>query len=58
MRYDWSHHYLFESIEDVQNRTNQWLWIYNNERPNMPLNVAKPMIKLAAAYTSTFNLGY
>tara|TARA_B110000483_G_C17739911_1_gene368126 strand:+ start:135 stop:359 length:225 start_codon:yes stop_codon:yes gene_type:complete len=42
-------HYLFDSIEDVQNRVTQWLWIYNNERPNMALNGITPMMKLAAA---------
>jgi putative transposase len=49
VRYDWLNHYLFESIEDVQNRATQWLWIYNNERPNMALNGITPMMKLAAA---------
>jgi putative transposase len=58
VRYDWLNHYLFESIQDVQNRATQWLWIYNNERPNMALNGITPMMKLAAAQTSTFNLGY
>ena len=49
VRYDWLNHYLFDSIEDVQNRATQWLWIYNNERPNMALNGITPMMKLAAA---------
>jgi putative transposase len=49
VRYDWLNHYLFESIEDVQNRATQWLWIYNNERPSMALNGITPMMKLAAA---------
>ena len=49
VRYDWLNHYLFESIEDVQNRATQWLWICNNERPNMALNGITPMMKLAAA---------
>jgi putative transposase len=38
VRNDWLNHYLFNSIEDVENRATQWLWIYNNERPNMVLN--------------------
>ena len=45
VRYDWLNHYLFESIDDVQNRATQWLWIYNNERPNMALNGITPMMK-------------
>ncbi|MDC1227841.1 transposase, partial [Oceanospirillaceae bacterium] len=49
VRYDWLNHYLFDNIEDVQNRATQWLWIYNNERPNMALNGITPMMKLAAA---------
>jgi hypothetical protein len=49
VRYDWLNHYLFGSIEDVQNRATQWLWIYNNERPNMALNGITPMMKVAAA---------
>ena len=49
VRYDWLNHYLFDSIEDVQNRATKWLWIYNNERPNMALNGITPIMKLAAA---------
>jgi len=49
VRYDWLNHYLFDSIEDVQDRATKWLWIYNNERPNMALNGITPIIKLAAA---------
>jgi putative transposase len=49
VRYGWLSHYLFDSIEDVQNRATQWLWIYNNERTNMVLNGFTPMMKLAAA---------
>jgi putative transposase len=49
VRYDWLNHYLFDSIEDVQNHAAKWLWIYNNERPNMALNGITPMMKLAAS---------
>jgi len=47
--YGWLNHYLFDSIEDVQSHATQWLWTYNNERPNMALNGITPMMKLAAA---------
>lgn len=49
VRYDWLNHYLFGSIDEVQNHSTQWLWTYNNERPNMALNGITPMMKLAAA---------
>jgi putative transposase len=49
VRYDWLNHYLFDSIEDVQNRATQWLWTYSNECPNMALNGITPMMKLVAA---------
>jgi putative transposase len=48
-RYDWLNHYLFDGIEDVKNRANQWLWIYNNKHPNMALNGITPIMRLAAA---------
>jgi len=47
VRYDWLTHYLFESIEDVQNHATSWLWTYNNERPNMGLGGITPQQKLA-----------
>ena len=34
VRYDWLSQYLFESIAEVHLYATQWLWIYNNERPN------------------------
>jgi len=49
VRYGWLNNYAFDSIEDVQNRATQGLWIYNTERPNMALNGITPMMKLAAA---------
>ena len=49
VRYGWLNHYLFESIDEVQRHATNWLWTYNNERPNMALNDITPMMKLAAA---------
>jgi putative transposase len=37
VRYDWLAQYLFHSIAEVQEYATQWLWTYNNERPNMAL---------------------
>jgi putative transposase len=30
VRYDWLAHYLFDSIEEVQDYATQWLWTYNH----------------------------
>ena len=49
VRYDWLAHYLFESIDEVQNFATKWLWTYNHERPNMALGGITPKQKLALA---------
>ena len=49
VRYDWLSHYLFESIQEVQDFATRWLWIYNHERPNMALGGITPIQKLARA---------
>lgn len=46
VRYDWLAQYLFESIAAVQDYATQWLWHYNNERPNMGLGGMTPKQKL------------
>jgi putative transposase len=47
VRYDWLAHTLFESIGEVQDFATQWLWTYNNERPNMGIGGITPKQKLA-----------
>lgn len=47
VRYDWLAQYSFESIAAVQDYATQWLWHYNNERPNMGLRGITPKQKLA-----------
>ncbi len=47
VHYDWLAQYLFESIAAVQDYATQWLWHYNNERPNMGLGGITPKQKLA-----------
>ena len=47
VRYDWLSHYLFESIGEVQDYATQWLWIYNNERPNTAIGGITPKQRLA-----------
>jgi putative transposase len=49
VRYDWLAHYLFDSIEEVQDSATRWLWTYNHERPNMALGGITPKQKLALA---------
>ncbi|MHC5555746.1 IS3 family transposase [Vibrio parahaemolyticus] len=39
--------YLFDSLEEVQARTTQWLWFYNHERPHTA-NGGHPPLKIAA----------
>jgi putative transposase len=47
VRYDWLNQYIFETIEDVQDAATEWLWTYNNERPNMAIGGITPIQKLA-----------
>jgi len=47
VRYDWLSQYIFETVEEVQEAATEWLWTYNNERPNMALGGITPMQKLA-----------
>lgn len=49
VRYDWLNQYLFSSIEEVQEQASRWLWLYNNERPNMALGGITPKQKAALA---------
>lgn len=49
VRYDWLAQTLFDSITEVQEAATRWLWIYNNERPNMALGGITPAQKLAQA---------
>ena len=49
VRYDWLGQYLFASIEEVQRKATDWLWTYNNERPNMALGGVTPIQRLGLA---------
>jgi putative transposase len=53
VRYDWLSHYLFESIEEVQNYATDWMWAYNHERPNMALGGITPKQKSELLNRST-----
>lgn len=45
-RYDWLSHYLYDDIQELQDKATQWLWTYNHERPNMGLGGITPVQKL------------
>ena len=49
VRTEWLGQYIFKSIEEAQDRATRWLWIYNNERPNMALSGITPAMKLKQA---------
>ena len=49
LRYEWLAQYLFESIAQVQNFAERWLWTYNHEQPNMAIGGITPNQKLAMA---------
>jgi putative transposase len=42
VRYDLLNQYLFHSIAEVQEQVTKWLWVYNNERPNMAIGGVPP----------------
>ena len=56
VRYDLLNQDLFSTIEEVQEKVTNWLWHYNNERPNMALGGITPAQKLrcVAFNNSTF----
>ena len=46
VRHEWLGQYNFSTINEVQDHATQWLWTYNNERPNMGLGGITPAQKL------------
>ncbi len=46
VRHEWLDQYMFATIEEVQDYATQWLWTYNNDRPNMGLGGITPAQKL------------
>lgn len=49
VRHEWPDLYIFETIEEVQQIATEWLWTYNNERPNMGIGGLTPAMKLKMA---------
>ena len=46
VRHEWLDQYMFATIKEVQDYATQWLWTYNNDRPNMGLGGITPAQKL------------
>lgn len=50
-RHEWLEMNEFNTIEEAQITATNWLWTYNNERPNMAIGGITPAMKLAANAT-------
>ena len=46
VRHEWLDQYIIESIEEALHHATQWLWTYNNVRPNMGIGGITPAQKL------------
>jgi putative transposase len=46
---EWLSQYIFETIQEAQDQATEWLWTYNNERPNMGIGGITPAMKLKTA---------
>ena len=46
VRNEWLGTHIFHSIQEVQDHATQWLWTYNNDRPNMGIGGITPAMKL------------
>ena len=51
VRHEWLDQYMFATIREVQDYATQWLWTYNNDRPNMGLGGITPAQKLQQQLT-------
>jgi putative transposase len=49
VRHEWLDQNIIESIEEAEDYATQWLWTYNNERPNMGIGGITPAQKLKLA---------
>ena len=49
VRGEWLSQYIFETIEEAQDQATEWLWTYNNDRPNMAIGGVTPAMKLKLA---------
>jgi transposase InsO family protein len=49
VRHEWLDQHIIETIEEAQDFATEWLWTYNNERPNMGIGGITPAQKLKLA---------
>lgn len=49
VRYEWLSQYHWSDLEEVRLYSTNWMWMYNNERPNMALGGITPKQRLAMA---------
>ena len=49
VRHEWLGQFIFETITEVQDYATDWLWTYNNDRPNMAIGGITPAQKLKLA---------
>jgi len=49
VRHEWLGQFNFETIAEVQDYATDWLWTYNNDRPNMGIGGITPAQKLKLA---------
>jgi putative transposase len=49
VRHEWLDQYIIKSIEEAQHFATQWLWTFNNYRPNMGIGGITPAMKLKMA---------
>jgi transposase InsO family protein len=49
VRHEWPDQFIIESIEEAQDHATQWLWAFNNDRPNMGIGGITPARKLKLA---------
>ena len=49
VRHEWLDQHLFESLDHARQTATEWLWRYNNERPNMGIGGITPIQKLHEA---------
>jgi transposase InsO family protein len=47
--HEWLDQHIIENIEEAQDFATQWLWTYNNDRPNMGIGGITPAQKLKMA---------
>lgn len=58
VRYDWLNQDIFTHLGEVQDKSTQWLWHYNHERPNMGIGGITPYQKRVLAQTENSTLSY